>query len=290
MDDLKENLTPNPASNGPASEQMVDEMLDNEIVLPLLAPSATVVALCALNVVFFPLLPFTCCGGIRIVKVKEEAVLLSLGKYQGTLRKPGCYCVNPCCLDVRSVSTAQVAHHLQNVKVADAKGNPLLLSGVVTYRVVNAQKAALNVTSYSSFINTQGLTVMKKVAALYPYEAKAGEHSLKSEAGELRLKLIELLQERVNEAGIQVLNFEFNDLAYSPEIAQVMLVRQQAEAVVDARKLIAEGAVEIVKETILGMESQGLAMSDQEKIRMASNLVVAICSENGASPVMTVNS
>jgi len=217
-------------------------------------------------------------------------VLLSLGKYVGTIREPGCYCINPNCLTMHTISTKQCSEELANVKVADGKGNPIMVSGVVTYRVVNSQKAALDVTNYTQFVKTQGLTVMKKVASMYPYEAKEGEHSLKSEAETLRTELVNLLQARVADAGVQVLNFEFNDLAYSPEIAQAMLVRQQAEAVVDARKLIAEGAVEIVKETLAGLDAQGIAMDDGAKVRMASNLVVAICSEGGTANVVNVGS
>jgi len=104
----------------------------------------------------------------------------------------------------------------------------------------------------------------------------------------LRQNLISLLQERVNVAGIQVTNFELNDLAYAPEIAQQMLVRQQAEAVVDARKVIAHGAVEIVRETIKGLSEQGVTMSPEEKARMASNLVVVVCGEGSVSPVVNV--
>jgi regulator of protease activity HflC (stomatin/prohibitin superfamily) len=222
------------------------------------------------------------------VDVKTEKVLLSLGKYLGTLKTPGCYCVNPCCLTVKNVSTAMKAVNLDNVKVADGRGNPLLLSGVVTYRVSNSKQAALDVDNYESFVSTQGTTVMKKVASMYPYEARGTEPSLKSEAEHLRQNLISLLQERVSIAGILVTNFELNDLAYAPEIAQQMLVRQQAEAVVDARKVIALGAVEIVKETIKGLADNGVTMSPEEKARMASNLVVVVCGEGSVNPVMNV--
>jgi len=232
--------------------------------------------------------PVLCFCVSQTVDVKSEKVLLSLGKYLGTLRRPGCYCVNPCCLTVKTVSTATRAVNLANVKVADGRGNPLLLSGVVTYKVISSKQAALDVEDFESFVSTQGTAVMKKVASMYPYEARGTEPSLKSEAEHLRQSLISLLQERVTIAGIQVFNFELNDLAYAPEIAQQMLVRQQAEAVVDARKVIALGAVEIVKETIRGLQEQGITMSPEEKTRMASNLVIVVCGEGSVSPVMNV--
>jgi len=269
--------------DAPKFQVMHDTELVNDVSPAQLCCPGALVSCC-----YCMLCPCLCWCMYQTVEVKQEKVLLSLGRYLGTLREPGCYCVNPCCLTVKSVSTATRAVNLANVKVADGRGNPLLLSGVVTYKVVNARQAALDVADYESFVSTQGTAVMKKVASMYPYEARGTEPSLKSEAEHLRQSLISLLQERVTIAGIQVFNFELNDLAYAPEIAQQMLVRQQAEAVVDARKVIAMGAVEIVKETIRGLQEQGISMSPEEKTRMASNLVVVVCGEGGVSPVMNV--
>jgi regulator of protease activity HflC (stomatin/prohibitin superfamily) len=187
-----------------------------------------------------------------------------------------------------NVSTKKVSVDLANVKVADGNGNPLLLSGVVTYVIKDSKKAALDVENYSTFLLTQGTAVMKQVASMYPYESRNGEPSLKSEAAHLRQALVSNLQTRVECAGISVLNFEFNDLAYSPEIAQVMLVRQQAEALIDARKVIAEGAVGIVHNTIQGLAKQNINLSDKDKVQLASNLVVSICSEGGVQRTMAV--
>jgi len=264
-------------------QAMQDESLVNDVSAARLCCPGAVPALC-----YLCLCPCGCWCGTQTVDVKTEKVLLSLRTYLGTLKRPGFYCVNPFCLTVKNVSTAMKAVNLENVKVADGRGNPLLLSGVVTYRVRNSKQAALDVQNYESFVSTQGTTVMKRVASMYPYEARGTEPSLKSEAEHLRQNLISLLQERVNVAGIQVTNFELNDLAYAPEIAQQMLVRQQAEAIVDARKVIALGAVEIVRETIKGLSEQGVTMSPEEKARMASNLVVVVCGEGSVSPVINV--
>lgn len=271
------------ATSAPLMQAMHDEPLENDVNGVQLCCPGVVPGLC-----YLCLCPCGCFCGTQTVDVKTEKVLLSLGTYLGTLKKPGFYCVNPFCLTVKSVSTAMKAVHLENVKVADGRGNPLLLSGVVTYRVCNSRQAALDVANYESFVSTQGTTVMKRVASMYPYEARGSEPSLKSEAEHLRQNLISLLQERVNVAGIQVTNFELNDLAYAPEIAQQMLLRQQAEAVVDARKVIALGAVEIVKETIKGLNEQGVTMSPEEKARMAANLVVVVCGEGSVNPVVNV--
>merc|ERR1711865_34278 len=106
---------------------------------------------------------------------------------------------------------------------------------------------------------------------MYPHESRNNEPSLKTEANSLRQALMSSLQERVDVAGVVIVNFEFNDLAYAPEIAQVMLVRQQAVALLDARTVVAEGAVGIAANTIAGLEVQGIILSDQDKVRMASN-------------------
>jgi regulator of protease activity HflC (stomatin/prohibitin superfamily) len=266
----------------PPSMTMDDTPLQNTIDQPLLCPNtaACVAASCCC--------PVTMCGFCKTVKVKEEITLLSFGKYQATLRVPGLYLINPCCMQSISVSTAKVSVDLANVKVADGNGNPLLLSGVVTYVVSDSRKAALDVESYKNYIRTQGTAVMKQVASMYPYEARGNEPSLKTEATALRQSLIQNLQDRVNVAGISVLNFEFNDLAYAPEIAQVMLVRQQAVALLDARTVVAEGAVSIAANTIAGLEAQKIKLSDQDKVRMATNLVVSICSDGGVTRTMSV--
>jgi regulator of protease activity HflC (stomatin/prohibitin superfamily) len=262
-----------------------DAPLRNHIAHPLLCPST-------LSCIAAPFLCCICpfvapCVSCQTVAVKEEKVLLSWGKYHATLKEPGCYCINPVAMTAKVVATTQTSSDLQNVKVADGTGNPLLLSGVVTYYVQDTKKAALDVANHDAFVRTQGTAVMKQVASLYPYETSDGKPSLKTEASHLRSALVEQLQARVDVAGVRIINFEFNDLAYSPEIAQVMLVRQQAAAMVDARKVIADGAVGIVKDTISNLEAANIILSEREKVSLASNLVVSICSEGGT--VRTVN-
>jgi len=255
--------------------------LKNEILGSLCCPSLLSGCLSC----FFPL---GWCGSCATVDEKTERVLLTFGKYFGTIRKPGCYCWNPCGVSSRIVSTSRSAIDLVQVKVADARGNPLMVSGVVTYQVVDARKAALDVPDSKTYINTQGLAVMKKIASMYPYEAKEGEHSLKTEASRLRLQMIELLQDRVTPAGIQVTNFELTDLAYAPEIAQAMLIRQQAEAMVDARKIIVDGAVQISYGALSGLAERGVKMSKEEEAKMVTNLLVVICGDSKVQPQVNV--
>jgi len=272
--------------SGPIHQDMhdvADEQMNNVTQLQLCCPGP--LQCCLASTIGCPAWLSAC----SVLDVKQEKVLLSFGKYLGTLRDPGCYCINPHGLAATVMSTAAVSLPLHNVKVADLRGNPLLLSGVVTYRVTDARKAALDVSDYREFVSTQGTTVMKRVASQYPYESrKPGEQDLKHDAGHLRDALVSTLQERLNIAGVLVLNFELNDLAYAPEIAQQMLVRQQAEAIVDARKLIAEGATEIVAETLKSLATKGVEMDPHERARMASNLVVIICGEQGAQAMVNV--
>jgi len=255
--------------------------LKNEITGSLCCPDFLS---CCLSCFF----PCGWCGSCATVDEKTERVLLAFGKYFGTVREPGCYCWNPCGISSRIVSTSRSAIDLLQVKVADARGNPLMVSGVVTYQIVDARKAALDVPETKSYINTQGLAVMKKIASMYPYEAKEGEHSLKTEASRLRLQMIELLQDRVTPAGIQVVNFELTDLAYAPEIAQAMLIRQQAEAMVDARKIIVDGAVQISYGALAGLAERGVKMSKDEEAKMVTNLLVVICGDSKVQPQVNV--
>jgi len=223
------------------------------------------------------------------VREKEEVVILSCGKYVGTVRQPGCYCWNTCGTATYSVSSSRVAVNLDNVKVADARGNPLVISGVVTYHVAKARAAVLDVENVRKYIENQGLAVMKKMAAMYPYESQDG-HSLKSEADRIREQMIHMLQDRCNVAGVVIHSFELTDLAYAPEIAGAMLIRQQAEAMVDARKIIVKGAVEIAHGALDGLANKGVKMEPDEQARMVTNLLVTICGDTKVQPTISLSS
>jgi len=188
----------------------------------------------------------------------------------------------------RVVSTARAAIDLTHVKVADFKGNPLMVSGVVTYVVVDSRKAALDVQNVNSYIQTQAMAVLKRIASMYPYEAKEGEHSLKTEASRLRTQMVRFLQDRVNAAGVLIINFELTDLAYAPEIANAMLIRQQAEALVDARKIIVEGAVHISYGALAGLAERGVRLTKDQEAMMVTNLLCVICGDSKVTPTVNV--
>jgi regulator of protease activity HflC (stomatin/prohibitin superfamily) len=226
--------------------------------------------------------------GCTTLDTNTEAVLLNYGKFMGVMRQPGCYCYNGCGTTFTIVDLKKTVVDLKNVKVADGKGNPLNLSGVVTFQIVDSKKSVLEVKNSNAFVESQGLAVMKQIASQYPYEAKSGQPSLRTEAQRLKQDLISQLQHRVEPAGVRILNFEFTDLSYAPEIAHSMLIRQQAEAKLEARKIIAEGAVEIATSAMQHLNKQGIRMSEAEQARIVGALLITLTSESGVMPTLQV--
>jgi regulator of protease activity HflC (stomatin/prohibitin superfamily) len=171
--------------------------------------------------------------------------------------------------------------------VADGNGNPIVIAAVVTYQYVDSFKTALNVENAHEFVKTQAMAVLKQVASKYPYESPSG-HSLKAEARAISVEMVQALQTKVEPAGTQILAYELSDLSYAPEIAQAMLVRQQAQALVDARKTVVEGAVEIVDDAIRRLSEKGLALDDRERSRLVSNLLTVICGDSHVQPTYPI--
>jgi regulator of protease activity HflC (stomatin/prohibitin superfamily) len=237
-----------------------------------------------LSVVFFPI---TLLSSWVILHPFEEVVVLRWGELVGVLREPGIYFVNVWGRRLHRVSTARQTLELPRSTVADGNGNPIIVSGVITFAFADVKKAALEVQHAGEFVRSQALAVLKQIASRYPYEAKEG-HSLKSEAGLIGPELARTLEKKVEAAGAHVVSFELSDLAYAPEIAPAMLIRQQAMALVDARKTIVEGAVEIVREAVELLEAKGLGVPEAVKPRLVSNLLTVICGEAKVQPVVSV--
>lgn len=208
------------------------------------------------------------------------------GEYHGTLAAPGLYCVNPCGRELQIVSTQTVALELDAVKVADGNGNPLILSGVVTFVVADPAKAALNVAAVKPFVTKQSHAVLKRIASRFPYEAPDGGPSLKTEAVTLSGEMVAELQDRCAVAGVQIVRFDLADISYAPEIAPAMLVRQQALALVDARHTIVAGAVQIVAGAVEGLAKVGLSLSGAERSRVVNNLLTVISGHTAVQPVI----
>jgi len=220
------------------------------------------------------------------VNQSDQAAVMYWGKYEGTLHEPGLYCLNPIGRELRTTSTRRATLELKDIKVLDAKGNPVVISGVVTYAITSAKNACVDVERPHEFISLQATTAMKQVASRYPYSAPIGQVSLQTETQEISAELVRVLQSKSSIAGAQVFNFELVDLSYAPEIAQVMLVRQQAEALVEARRLIVGAAVDMAQQAVAQLEAKGGSMSDSSKERITANLLTVICSHNPATPTV----
>jgi len=240
---------------------------------------------CALSTLFFPIWCFAC----TIIQEKEEGVVLTWGKYVRTMREPGIYVVNPCGVEVKKMSVALQTIDLPGLKVADLKGNPLQLSAIVTFRYVNSKRACIDVEHAFNYIRNQATSVLKNVASQYAYENTDPEvPSLKSEATQIGKSLVAELDKRAAFAGADIVSFELTDLSYAPEIAQAMLVRQQAEAKVDARKVIVEGAVDIAVTALEQLRERGIKMTASDEATLVTNLMVTVCSEGPVQPTLSV--
>jgi SPFH domain / Band 7 family len=187
------------------------------------------------------------------------------------------------------VSVNNRCHELTSLKVADGSGNSLNVSGVITYRVVDSARAALDMDHLESYVKVQAHAVLKRIASRFPYVTYDGSPSLMTEQAALNGQLTALLQEKTAVAGVSVISFELADLAYADSIAPQMLVRQQAQAILDARKTIVAGAVGIVADALEGLKDRGHeVVGEESKQRIVGNLMTVLCSEK--SPVPTVRS
>jgi len=223
------------------------------------------------------------------VSPKEEVVLLDFGKYNGTVKEPGCHYVCSFGRTTYRVSTKVKSIMIPETKTIDINGNPLIINGILAYQIRNAKRATLDVEYADDFVRTQGLAALKQIVSRYPYESEDADHCLKTNADHISQEMVQVLQARVQVAGVQILSFTFNEISYAPEIASGMLKRQQAQAILQARKVIVRGAVEIVQSAVHELEIQGITMDDKAKARVVSNLLTVICSEAAASPVLPLS-
>lgn len=227
--------------------------------------------------------------GFITVKPREGVVILSFGAYKGTIESEGIHWVFPLGLSLIRIPTSEITLQIATTTVVDGHGNPIQVGAVVVYRVKDIRKAALEVESFRNFIDNKAGAVIKGVSARFPYHSTNPEvPCLKGENEIVRQTYIKELQKAVESAGIGVLDVRLNDLTYAPEIAQAMLMRQQALALIEARKTIVDGAVAIVCDAIDKLQAAGIQMTDSQKEVLISNLLVVLCSGERAQPVMQV--
>lgn len=237
-----------------------------------------------LGILFFPI---TLLGSWVVVHPQEEKVILIWGHLWRVLKRPGLSFVNLFGRKAITITTKQQALEIHRTTVADANANPIVIAGICTFRVIDSTKAALHVEDYLGFVRSQAVAVLKQVASKYPYESPDG-HGLKDEAAKISGEMVGALARKVAPAGVEVIAYELSDLSYSPEIAQAMLVRQQAEALVGARKIIVEGAVEIVKGAITHLEERGIPIDPGHQSRVVGNLLAIICGDAKVQPTYEI--
>jgi regulator of protease activity HflC (stomatin/prohibitin superfamily) len=226
-------------------------------------------------------------SGLVINPPNIAKVVTFFGRYVGTVRRNGLVWTYPLTMRER-VSLRVQNFDSETLKVNDANGNPVEVAAVIVWRVVDTAQAAFDVEDYEDFVKIQTETAVRHMASEYPYDAyEDGQHSLRANADEVTRFLHVELQEQLTLAGVEVLRTQLRRLAYAPEIAADMLRRQQAEAVVAARQRIVEGAVGMVDHALEMLSAQDIVDLDEErKAAMVSNLLVVLCSEHHAQPVL----
>ncbi|MFJ2749064.1 SPFH domain-containing protein [Streptomyces sp. NPDC087297] len=226
-------------------------------------------------------------SGLNTVAPGEARVVQLFGRYRGTIRADGLRWVNPL-TSREKISTRVRNHETAVLKVNDAYGNPIELAAVVVWRVEDTARATFEVEDFTEFVETQTEAAVRHIAIEYPYDAhEEGGLSLRGNAEEITEKLAVELHARVEAAGVHIIESRFTHLAYAPEIASAMLQRQQAGAVVAARKQIVEGAVGMVELALTRLAEQDIVDLDPErKAAMVSNLMVVLCGDRAAQPVV----
>jgi regulator of protease activity HflC (stomatin/prohibitin superfamily) len=226
-------------------------------------------------------------AGLFVVNPNDARVLTLFGKYIGTVKEAGFWFANPFAvkkrisLRVRNFETAKL-------KVNDAHSNPIEIAAIVVWKVIETAEAMFEVDNYEEYVRMQSESALRALASSYPYDAHdAGAIALSTHTTEVSKGLVEALHDRLGKAGVECIESRISHLAYSPEIASAMLQRQQASAIVAARYKIVEGAVGMVENALELLSQKGVVQLDEErKAAMVSNLLVVLCGERSAQPVL----
>ena len=238
-------------------------------------------------VVIVSIVVLICWGGLFMVHPNEAKVLQLFGKYVGTTHEPGLRWANPF-YSKAAVSTRIRNFECSKLKVNDANGSPIEIAAVVVWKVFDTAEALFEVDDYAGFVEIQSESALRNLGTSFPYEPHDGESiALRSNPQEIAQALVKEIQDRLTQAGITVIEARISHLAYAPEIANAMLRRQQASAIIAARKLIVRGAVGMVRLALEELHENNIVKLDEErKAAMVSNLLVVLCSDESAQPVL----
>lgn len=227
--------------------------------------------------------------GLVIVNPNESKVLTLFGKYVGTVKRDGFFWVNPFTVK-KKVSLRAFNLNGQQLKVNDKVGNPIEIAAVIVWQIKDTAKAVFAVENYIQYVNIQSEAAVRHLANSFPYdniEDETASITLRGGAEQVSVLLEKELNERLDRAGIEVLEARISHLAYSPEIAHTMLQRQQASAIISARRLIVEGAVGMVEMALARLSEKNIVNLDEErKAAMVSNLLVVLCGDRSVNPVV----
>jgi regulator of protease activity HflC (stomatin/prohibitin superfamily) len=254
------------------------------IVAIVVAVAGLPVVTAVIGVITFFMLP-----GFIVVNPNESKVLTLFGNYIGSVKQSGFYWVNPFAFK-RKLSLRAFNLNGQQLKVNDKVGNPIEIAAVIVWQVKDTAKAVFAVDNYAQYVNIQSEAAVRHLANSFPYDNFEDEQAtvtLRDGAEQVSIMLEQELTDRLERAGIEVLEARISHLAYAPEIANAMLQRQQASAIIAARKLIVEGAVSIVEMALDRLSEKNIVELDEErKASMVSNLLVVLCGERAVSPVI----
>ncbi|MDI6024549.1 SPFH domain-containing protein [Leucobacter sp. UT-8R-CII-1-4] len=230
-------------------------------------------------------------GMLTIVAPGQTSVRQFFGRYVGTVRRDGISLVAPFTTG-KKISVRVHNFETNELKVNDSDGNPIHIAAIVVWQVADTAKAMFAVEAYNEFIETQAEAALRHVATTHPYDqAGPGEQSLRGSTDVVSAELADEVAARVALAGLEVLEVRISSLAYAPEIAQAMLQRQQASAIIAAREKIVEGAVTMVEQALGRLENEGVVVLDDERrAQMVSNLLLVLTSEQRATPVINAGS
>lgn len=237
------------------------------------------------------LILFVMLFGLFMIEPNQAAVLSLFGKYIGTAKEPGLRWNNPFYAK-KKISLRVRNFESSKLKVNDLEGSPIEIAAVVVWQVVDSAEAVYNVDDYESFVHIQTESALRAMATSYPYDQhEDGKISLRSHAAEIAKHLTEEIQERLSQGGMSVIEARISHLAYAPEIAQAMLQRQQASAIIAARTRIVQGAVSMVEMALSELSKRNVVDLDPERrAAMVSNLLVVLCGERGTQPIVNAGS
>lgn len=261
------------------------------LITALIAWFFFTISLGFIGVLLVALIVFACMG-FKLLKPQEAMVLTVFGKYVGSLKGAGFHWVNPLAQSLTPFFPISLkARTLENgkQKINDELGNPIEVGIIVVWEVQDTAKAMFNVNDYSSFLSAQSDSALRNIVRTYPYDATddSGRQSLRGDSQEISAKLKAEIQKNVRVAGLNIVDAKITHLAYAPEIAVAMLQRQQATAIIDAKRAIVDGAVSMVEMALNRLKNDNIVnLTDEDKAKMINNLLVILCSNKESQPVI----